>query len=163
MSEILHYGLVSKFDAVATARKVCDVLGHGSTKKALAILIETAQQETQLGSIADRHPLKWGVGLCQFDKIAFDDVKQRTAKHKRDRIKRVFGLNIQEVKHESLAYSPLLSFIFCRLFYMLIEEPIPETVNGRAKYWKKYYNTVKGKGTTVKYVTNTKLIEVIYQ
>ena len=29
----------------------------------------------------------------------------------------------------------------CRMFYMRIKESIPNTVEKRAEYWKKYYNT----------------------
>lgn len=42
--------------------------------------------------------------------------------------------------------------LFTRLFYRLIPEAILETIEGRAKYWKKYYNTVLGKGTVEHYL-----------
>ena len=42
--------------------------------------------------------------------------------------------------------------IFARLKYILIPETIPTTIEGRAKYWKKFYNSVDGKGTLDHYV-----------
>ena len=35
---------------------------------------------------------------------------------------------------------------------MMRPDPIPKTPQDRAKYWKKYYNTVLGKGTPQKYL-----------
>ena len=44
------------------------------------------------------------------------------------------------------------SVFMCRRFYMRIKESIPNTVEKRAEYWKKYYNTEQGKGTTTEYI-----------
>jgi len=42
----------------------------------------------------------------------------------------------------------------CRLVYYRHSEPLPELddINGMAFYWKKYYNTVNGKGTVSKFL-----------
>ncbi len=37
--------------------------------------------------------------------------------------------------------------IFCRLHYRRVPKPLPRTLEDQALYWKKYYNTAKGKGT----------------
>ena len=156
------YGLLSKFDAVRIAHQVCDLLGHGTNKAAVQLLIETAQAETQLGEYPDKYPYMHGIGLCQFDLIGFEDVKQRTSRKTCEAIFDRFGVSIKNVEHRELAYSPLLSLIFCRLFYRLIPEEIPGDLMGRALYWKKYYNTAKGKGSASKYVSKAAQIEVDY-
>lgn len=142
----MYYGLTSKYQALEIAKQVCNVLGHGSNKNAVSLLIETSQQETKLGSYRDSNPTGAGIGLTQFDWIAVKDIKQRTPKRIADKLYDAFGVRLMKVRHEDLAYSPLLALIFCRLFYRLIPEPIPKTIKQRAAYWKKYYNTVKGKG-----------------
>jgi len=158
----MYYGLANQKEALVIANRVCDVVGHGANKMAVALLIETAQQETLLGLAKDAHPTKHGVGLCQFDKIGFDDVKQRTRKHVNEKIKKAFGFGVMDIQHRDLAYSPLLSMLWCRLFYMLIPDVIPDTVAGRAAYWKRYYNTVKGKGTPTEYISHQKRIPFVY-
>ncbi len=41
-----------------------------------------------------------------------------------------------------------------RIHYMRVREPIPTTIEEQATYWKRYYNTQKGKGTTDDYISN---------
>lgn len=51
----------------------------------------------------------------------------------------------------NLAYAVIMA----RLKYILIPEPLPQDITdvfAYARYWKKYYNTVKGKGSVEKYV-----------
>jgi len=35
----------------------------------------------------------------------------------------------------------------CRLHYRRIPKPLPSSPEGQAKYWKKYYNSMAGRGT----------------
>lgn len=44
--------------------------------------------------------------------------------------------------------------LFARLHYIRVPEPIPDTIPDQARYWKRYYNTVAGKGTVDEYVDN---------
>lgn len=53
---------------------------------------------------------------------------------------------------DNLCTNLMFSIFMCRCFYLRIKEPIPHTVEERAKYWKKYYNTELGKGTVEKYI-----------
>tara|TARA_R110002096_G_scaffold315227_3_gene509454 strand:- start:6003 stop:6308 length:306 start_codon:yes stop_codon:yes gene_type:complete len=45
-----------------------------------------------------------------------------------------------------------------RVHYYRVPEPIPlsDDIQGLALYWKKYYNTYEGKGTTTEFVHNYK-------
>ena len=53
---------------------------------------------------------------------------------------------------QNLCTNLMFSIFMCRCFYLRIKETIPSTVEDRAKYWKKYYNTALGKGTVEKYI-----------
>ena len=44
------------------------------------------------------------------------------------------------------------SIAMARIHYMRVKEPVPDTRIARARYWKKYYNTYRGKGTVAKYM-----------
>jgi hypothetical protein len=49
----------------------------------------------------------------------------------------------------------ILSALLARLvYYYKTPRPIPETVEGHADYWKRWYNTIAGKGTTAQYMRN---------
>ena len=70
----------------------------------------------------------------------------------KDKILTDLGVDISLVEWEHLRYNPYLSLIFSRLLYRFVSEPIPLTIEERADYWKKFYNTEKGKGTPEHYL-----------
>tara|TARA_R100001594_G_scaffold141731_1_gene187997 strand:- start:334 stop:786 length:453 start_codon:yes stop_codon:yes gene_type:complete len=49
-----------------------------------------------------------------------------------------------------------IAICMCRFHYRRVPSAIPRTKEGRAKYWKTYYNTVKGKGTIEHYMEANK-------
>jgi len=127
----MFYGLLSRAQLENTVDKVVSVLGGGEPAKRL--LMETAASETDLGKAIDR---SWnvGIGVMQFDKIGFDDVKQRTSAAKKALIDKSFGINIDRVTYTDLRWNPLLSVIFARLKYLLVPGAIPDTIMARADY-----------------------------
>jgi|SRR5688572_17619067 len=159
----MFYGIVHRDQPQQYAQAVCDVLGHGENRLAVRMLLETCAQETHMGRFRDTDFLRHGIGLMQLDRIGFDDVKTRARDEDLQKLEERFGVVIRSdkptqkaVEHEDLAFSPLLSMIFARLFYKLRPDPIPDSIEGRARYWKKYYNTPAGKGTEAEYLLNAK-------
>lgn len=61
---------------------------------------------------------------------------------------------------QNLCYNLAYQIIICRMFYLRIKEAIPSTVEERAKYWKKYYNTLLGKGTVELYINKVRSLYV---
>jgi len=146
---LMYYGLVNRQQIYDTVNKVVDCLGGGNNARAL--LLETSAAETGMG---DAHDSSWwvGIGLMQFDEIGFIDVQQRTSRAKKDLVLKCFGVDIDRVVHTDLRWSPLLSVIFARLKFQLVPSAIPSTIEGRADYWKKWYNSSLGKGTPEHYI-----------
>ena len=144
------YGLVKQQHLEDIAQAVCDCLGHGINVKAVDLLLETAGAETNRGQFKDTTKYA-GMGITQFDKGTFYDVKERTNKQRRQKVMQYFGIDINLIKWEDLRYNPLLSMLFTRLKYNLIPDAIPQTLEARAAYWKKWYNG-GGKGTVDHYV-----------
>ncbi len=144
------YGLTSRTHLYDMVNDVVTCLGGGENAKLL--LLETAAAETGLGEVIDT---SWnvGIGLMQFDKIGFDDVKQRTSPGVKEKVLHCFGVDIDRVEHTDLRWSPLLSVIFARLKYRLVPSAIPSTLHGRADYWKKWYNSSLGAGTPEGYMS----------
>ena len=53
---------------------------------------------------------------------------------------------------ENLTLNPAYATAAARLQYYRVREAIPDDLNGQAAYWKKYWNTDAGKGTTEQYI-----------
>lgn len=64
-------------------------------------------------------------------------------------------INTGGYHEERLIYDLKYAFLMCRMRYRVVPEALPqaEDIHGLASYWKKYYNTVHGKGTIVGAIT----------
>ena len=146
----MNYGFIDDETIVKQAKKICDCIGHGMHGTAMHMIIETAVTETGLGRIEDKTDGA-GIGITQFDKIPFADVRDRCIKLK-PQIEKDLGVDITLVEWEHLRYNSFLSLLFCRLLYKPFSEEIPKDKISRASYWKRYYNTIAGKGTIEHYL-----------
>ena len=149
----MNYGYINKKEIEKQVDLICNCLGpaNGNAKK---LVIETAVAETGLGAISDK-TIGAGIGLTQFDKLPFKDTKNRGMRF-RTKIKAELGVDIQLVNWDDLRYNPFLCLLFTRIFYLLRKPKIPATIEGRAAYWKKWYNTRLGKGTVEHYLNMNK-------
>ncbi len=147
---MIGYGLVSTLHIKGICQAVCDVLG--GNEHVVRLMCETAATETGYGTMPDKTRHGAGRGLFQCDKIAFDDVIARTRTEHIKVLEQAFDFDLRAIEWNDLNYSPLLAAVICRLHYKLIPEAVPQTLKGRADYWKKYYNTSAGKGTASDYV-----------
>lgn len=149
------YGLINQRHLQDIITEVCKCLGYGSNNAAHKLLLETAGAETNFGTYEDP-TIYAGMGITQIDKNPFYDIRQRCSQEDRKRVLDYFGIDIQLVNWDDLRYNPLLAMIFTRLKYKKIPEEIPADVNGRAIYWKEFYNSKLGKGTPEKYLAIVK-------
>ena len=143
----MYYGLSRKSQIREIAEDVCEVLGHGSTRQAVNMLVRTCAAETGMGTIKDPNFRKHGVGVMQIDEIPFYDAINRSRDVDLFNFQSAFGINLREVTHEESAFSPLISIGVARLFYKLITAPFPVEIEEQAKYYKLRYNTAAGKGS----------------
>lgn len=163
MSDLVcGYGLVAPAQIKQFAQAVCKVLGAGEGNSAVYLLCETAAAETHYGTYRDPTPNGAGRGLYQCDEIAFKDVQMRVRQADVDLLKAAFDFDLRKAEWDDLNLSPLLATVFARLHYKLKPEPVPQTLLGRAGYWKKYYNTAAGKGTAEEYIARVKPFQVYF-
>jgi len=157
------------------AAEVSKLFNDGAA--ATALLRETAIQESNMGQTSGTYDMvddpKFGrgsFGVGQVDERNFEDTMSRLRGDKGQprnlvkyvqRFKDELGIDLTEVKYEDLA-DPKLGLIFTRLHYLKNPDPIPPTVQGRSKYWKKFYNTSAGAGTAAEYLANQKAYADIY-
>ncbi len=64
---------------------------------------------------------------------------------------RLKALSYDEIKH--LLWTNLVAgIVFCRLKYWRVPKPIPSDLEGKASYWKDFYNTAGGAGTVTHFL-----------
>ena len=147
------YGVVNKQHIFDSVDAVCTSLGNGKHNAAHKLVLGTIATETNFSEYKDPTPFRAGSGLCQFDFVGYQEVIVRTKERHKKKILNDFDIVINKVTYEMLEYNPLLSIIFCRLFYKLIPDEIRDDLYSMSHYWKKYYNTIAGKGTQEKFVS----------
>lgn len=155
------YGLISRRQALETAKAVNDVISPKTGNRGVLMILETCAAETHLGQFEDKSDYKHGTSLAQVDFGTFewlqDSYKDRALN---DAIKDVFDIDLGAVQYRELEHNPLLAMIWCRLRYLIVPDPIPEDLTGRAKLWKKVYNSTAGKGTVEGYIEKVKQCKI---
>ncbi len=152
----MNYGIINPQRILEDAQQICDCIGHGKYETAVEMIVETAIAETGLGQIEDK-TVGCGMGLTQFDDKPFQDIRNRSIKLK-DKIYKELHIDISLVEWDDLRYNQFLALLFTRLLYWLKGEPIPKTLEERAAYWKRHYNTYAptAKGTPEHYLEMNK-------
>lgn len=152
----VYYGLTSLEQVFETIEAVVrDLMGKNEdTEATKQLMIGTIAQETKLGTFRDPSPYKHGAGLCQIDPgIPFEDIQDRGTKYI-EKVKRIYGIDIEIVTHRELELSPLLSVVMARVKYKLVPKAVPGDFDGQWKYYKKWYNSYAGKATKEEYTKN---------
>lgn len=135
------------------------------------LIIGTGIEESNLrylyqkGKGIDNNPYNDGLGkgLYQMETATHDDIWTNYLMFQPNlavRVRRFMALPQKEKPDANqliwnLAYATLL----CRMHYLRVPEPLPKEsdLEGIARYWKKHYNTEKGKGSEEKFILDYKM------
>lgn len=118
------------------------------------LLLGTAAQESQLGSyLKQKHGP--ALGVYQIEPATHKDVWVNFLDY-RIELKRVIRNLVVEVNDNDLIGNLVYSTAIARMIYFRIPKALPEADNieGLANYWKKYYNTLLGKGRVSDFIKN---------
>jgi len=117
------------------------------SESAVNLLLGTAAQESLFGKYI-RQVRGPALGVFQMEPETF--------KWMRDKYGERFGFQDREA--EDMVWDMKLAILLARLRYFVVPEALPpaDDILGTAKYWKKYYNTIHGAGTTEQFVHNYK-------
>lgn len=108
-------------------------------------LFEIVCAETNFGHAKDT-TLESGEGLTQFDKVTFNELFSQA------KLEKKLPTEFYELTYYDLRKNPRFSLFMARYFlFKRVSHKIPSTIEGRAADWKKYYNTIYGKGTVEHY------------
>lgn len=152
-----YYGLISRQQALDTAIAVNDIISPNSGANGVLMILESCAAETLLGTHKDLTNYSAGTSIAQIDNGTFIWLRDKYGKSSvANRINEHFDIDIRRVQYFELEHNPLLGMIWCRLRYLTVSEPIPDTLDGRAAYWKKWYNSTEGKGTPEGYIEKVK-------
>ena len=146
--------------------KVCYGVGDKyGTKEAVQLVLETGVVESnykfirQLGDGPAR-------SFWQIEPATEVDNLQHYLKHRTPLMSKCAEVSMVDIKHWQNFSEPLWSdileknlaaaIIHCRLKYWRVPKKMPNSLEGRAKYWKTYYNSAEGAGTVEKYIETIK-------
>lgn len=137
------------FDTILDTLEFCDMT---CSSNVVNMILETAYVESNCGEYIKQ--LKGpACGIFQIEPVTAKDIIDNfiyyRPKLRENYAKLVNGFLSLE---QNLCTNLMFQIFMCRVFYLRFSEIIPDTVEGRAKYWKKYYNTNLGKGTVEKYI-----------
>lgn len=135
-------------------RPVLRDLGLGGVY-AEALVLGTACQESHCGLWLVQLGQGPARGIYQMEPRTHDDLWDRYLIDRPDLAKKVSRWRIQYgngTGAEELVGNLYYATAMCRIFYLRVAEPIPETLPGQARYYKTYYNTPAGAATEAQYI-----------
>lgn len=122
---------------------------------AVNLLMGTCAQESQLGTYLKQINGP-ALGIFQTEPATHDDIWDNYLKYKPDLAAKVLEINARETNSliTDLSYAAAIA----RIHYLRAPAllPKPDDIEGLARYWKRYYNTNKGKGTVEEFINNYK-------
>jgi hypothetical protein len=135
------------------------------------LLMGTAAQESLLGRyLAQMGPSTGSgeaygpaLGIFQMEVATHDDCWNNYLVYRGDLAAHLLKVCVPKLSRvEQLVWNLQYAAAMCRVQYHRFKEPLPEAhdVPGLAGYWKRYWNTERGKGTTEEFVRNyTAMVE----
>lgn len=156
-----YYGVLNKQQMKEFIRHACESLSINSMQEAIEIMEGTCAAETGFCTFKDNY-FDEGAGPFQIDKIRYVDIIEYICARKR--FVEIFydlGIPVFDIYelprngYDWLNLSPLYSCMIARVGYMMIPERLPTVGDheDQARYWKKHWNSEKGKGTIEHYLS----------
>lgn len=158
------YGVNTNTEVTAAIEYAVQMFSYGANKDNLRDLLkETAIAESNYGNALYNPMRTFGRGIFQFDRIGMQQALQvATNKGALGKIQASdlypFAIDLRHLDTVYIEFTQraVLQAILCRFYYLGVKEAIPSTLEARAKYWKKYYNSELGAGTPEAYISRVK-------
>lgn len=158
--------MINKTQLRTVVREVLTVLNLHS-QSAEDLILGTIAQESQFGTYLYQLGNGPALGICQMEPATHNDIWNNYLKYKPDVANLVrsyaltsgpFATSNSFPSAKQMVGNLYYAIAMCRIHYLRIKAPLPQAgdINGYAAYWKKYYNTVLGKGTEPEFVANYK-------
>lgn len=126
------------------------------SKDATELLLATAAHESHMGQYLKQHRGGSALGIYQIEPSTHQDILRYLNRADKYLLKKaVYALRGAPVDGlEPLIYDLVYATAIARIKYWMVPEKLPSFRDPKAVafYWKKYYNTEAGKGTTAKFM-----------
>lgn len=126
------------------------------SESAVNLLLGTAAQESSFGKY--NHQIDGpALGVFQMEPATLRDLWENFLAYKEELCKTIEDeYGYIDASNNLLQYDIDYAIIMCRIHYLRVKERLPDAddIEGLAKYWKKYYNTYKGKGKVEEFIKN---------
>ena len=134
------------------------------TPNAEQLVMATAMAESNIFFVQQigRGPAR---GFFQMEPATHDDIWERYLSRQPGLLNNLKALIMRDMDlHDQLRGNHFYAAAMCRIFYLRFKEPLPEAGDwqGMAAYWKKYYNTHLGAGTTEGFLKKARPAMYIY-
>jgi len=140
-------------------------------KNAAGFMFKTAKVESDFG--IDKNTFKVSSSnIMQIEKTgAYKEVMRRldpnadvgaNIRRYNEQLKKELGLDLTKMSYEDLE-QPIVAAAFARAYLYTVPKPIPTDIKEQGEYWKKYYNTSSGKGTSRRFVREGKNLNINYE
>ena len=130
-----------------------EAAGIPRTVEAYNLVFETGLAESGYRALEGYGEENPAVSFFQIEPATIRDMWDNYISYRKPLIKAVYQLGlIEDNKVFSLFSNIALAAAFCRIYYRRKPGAIPKSMPARAAYWKKHYNTKRGKGTVDHYV-----------
>lgn len=97
------------------------------------------------------------LGLIQMEPDTLDDLYENFLAYHKGWMLWLEGLRgVWPDRYGALTGNLFYQVAVCRFQYYRVQEPLPTDVEGYANYWKRYWNTEKGRGTRAQFILNYK-------
>lgn len=134
-----------------TLLELSDVIPY--SKKAEDLVCGTIGQESDNGEFREQTGGGPALGITQMEPDTFRDIIDNYLEYRPhiwNRIAQISG--VLSPNPNDLIHNDKLAICMCRVQYYRQKEQIPDTLNEQANFYKKYYNTPKGKATPEEYI-----------
>lgn len=129
----------------------------GDNDTPVKLLLGTMAQESAFGKYKRQLNNGPALGVFQMEPDTFNDILDNYISYRPDLYLEIKSISkVNRLYPEYLVDNLKLAIVFARLQYYRHSEPLPRDLPGMARYWKKYYNTYKGKGTIDQFILNYK-------
>lgn len=120
-----------------------------------AMVLGTACQESHCGLWLVQLGNGPARGIYQMEPATHDDIWDHFIQHRPELVTKVNRWRCQYgngMGPGEMTYNLAYATIMCRLHYYRRPEPMPDTLQGQAQFWKSVYNTPLGAGTVEQYI-----------
>lgn len=126
------------------------------SNNAVLLLMGTAAQESKMGEYLKQLGNGPARGIFQMEKATERDIWLNYLRYKPELRAKVSVVvrKTEPWKTDEIMWNLRYAAAMCRIHYLRKRGAIPNNKEGFANYWKKHYNTFKGRGTVEEFIEN---------